>query len=227
MGIFEVFYQPGKLFASLENRRGAWVTPLLVGLLLTTVATVMAIKLIGMDKIIRQRLQGSQMSPEQMQQALNQANSPAILYISYASPVIVGAIALLGLAGLLTIFALVGSKQPKFSTNFSMVTLAYFPYTLVVSLMTVLVLLAAPDRTVLDINNLLATNVGAFMDKETTSKGLYALLSTFDILSFCEIFLLSYGFSKVNRTSFGFGLFSVLTLWILYVLIRVGLSFLQ
>jgi hypothetical protein len=226
MGIFEVFYQPGKLFASLENRRGAWVAPLLLGLLLTTLVTVMAINLIGMDTIIRQRLQGSQASPEQMQQALNQANSPAILYISYASPVVVGALALLVIAGLLTIFALVGSKQPKFSTNFSMVTLAYFPYTLVVSLMTILVLLAAPDRTVLDVNNLLATNVAAFMDKETTSKGLYALLSTFDILSFVEIGLLSYGFSKVNRTSFGFGLFSVMTLWILWVLIRAGLSFL-
>jgi hypothetical protein len=227
MGIFEIFYQPGKLFASLETRRGAWVAPLLLGLLLTTVATVMAIKLIGMETIIRQRLQNTQMTPEQMQQALTQANSPAILYISYASPVVVGALALLVVAGLLTIFALVGSKQPKFSTNFSMVTLAYFPYTLVVSLMTVLVLLAAPDRSVLDINNLLATNVAAFMDKETTSKGLYALLSTFDILSFVEIGLLSYGFSKVNRTSFGFGLFAVLTLWMLYVLIRVGLSFLS
>ena len=227
MGIFEVFYQPGKLFASLENRRGAWVAPLLLGLLLTTVATVTAIKTIGMDTIIRQRLQGSQLSPEQMQQALTRANSPAVLYISYASPVVVGALAMLGLAGLLTIFALVGSKQPKFSTNFSMVTLAYFPYTLVVSLMTILVLLAAPDRSVLDINNLLATNVGAFMDKDTTSKGLYALLSTFDILSFIEVLLLSYGFSKVNRTSFGFGLFSVMTLWILYVLIRVGFSFLS
>lgn len=227
MGIFEVFYQPGKLFASLENRRGAWVAPLLVGLLLTTVATVMAINLIGMETIIRQRLQNTQMTPEQMQQAMNQANSPAILYISYASPVVVGALALLAVAGLLTIFALVGSKQPKFSTNFSMVTLAYFPYTLVVSLMTVLVLLTAPDRSVLDINNLLATNVGAFMDKDTTSKGLYALLSAFDILSFIEIGLLSYGFSKVNRTSLGFGLFSVISLWILYVLIRVGLSFLS
>jgi hypothetical protein len=224
MGIFEVFYQPGKLFASLENRRGAWVVPLLLGLLLTTVSTVMAIKLIGMETIIRNSPQSSQLSPEQMQQAVN---SPAILYFSYASPVVVGVLALLVVAGLLTIFALVGSKQPKFSTNFSMVTLAYFPYTLVVSLMTVLVLLAAPDRTVLDINNLLATNVGAFMDKDTMSKGLYALLSRFDILSFIEIGLLSYGFSKVNRTSLGFGLFSVISLWILYVLIRVGLSFLS
>jgi hypothetical protein len=91
----------------------------------------------------------------------------------------------------------------------------------------VLVLLAAPDRSVLDINNLLATNVGAFMDKDTMSKGLYALLSSVDVLSFAEIGLLSYGFAKVNRTSISFGLFSVLSLWFVYVLIKMGLSLLS
>jgi len=227
MGIFEVFYQPGTLFSSLDKRRAAWVAPLLLGLLLSTVTTVTAIRLIGMDTIIRQRLQNTQLTPEQMQNALNQANSPVILYLSYASPVVAGLLALLLITGLLMLFALVGSKQPKFSTNFSMVTLAYFPYTLVACIMTVLVLVVAPDRSVLDINNLLATNVGAFVDKDTMSKGLYALLSAFDILTFAEIGLLSYGFAKVNRTSVFFGLFAVLSLWVVWVLIKMGLSLLS
>jgi hypothetical protein len=226
MGILEIFYQPGTLFSSLEKRKAAWVAPLILGLILTTATTVTAIRMIGMDTIIRQRLQNTQLSPEQMQTALNQANSPAILYASYASPVVAGTLVLLLITGLLTIFALVGSKQPKFSTNFSMVTLAYFPFTLVTCLMTVLVLVVAPDRSVLDINNLLATNVGAFMNKDTMSKGLYALLSSFDILTFAEIGLLSFGFAKVNRTSISFGLFAVLSLWVLWVLIKMGLSLL-
>ncbi len=226
MGIFEVFYQPGKLFASLETRRAAWVAPLILGLLLTLGTTVAAIRMIGMETLARQRLQSFRLSPEQMQQALERANSPGQLYVTYAGAVVGGALALLAIAGLLTILALVGSKQPKFSTNFSMVTLAYFPYTLVVCLMTVLVLQMAPDRSVLDINNLLATNIGAFMNKDSMSSGLYTLLSAFDILSFAEIGLLSYGFAKVNRTSIAFGLFSVVSLWALYVLIRVGISFL-
>jgi hypothetical protein len=91
----------------------------------------------------------------------------------------------------------------------------------------VLVVVAAPDRSVLDVQNLLATNVGAFMDKDTMSKGLYTLLSAFDILTFAEIGLLSYGFAKVNRTSISFGLFAVLSLWFVYVLIRMGLSLLS
>jgi len=226
MGIFEVFYQPGKLFASLEQRRAAWVAPLIVGLLLTLGTTVAAIRTIGMDTLARQRLQNMRLSPEQMQTALDRANSPAQLYITYAGVIVGGTVALLVIAGLLTLFALVGSKQPKFSTNFSMVTLAYFPYTLVVCVMSVLVLLVAPDRSVLDVNNLLATNVGAFMNKDTMSSGLYTLLSSFDILSFAEIGLLSYGFAKVNRSSISFGLFAVLSLWFVWVLIRMGISFL-
>jgi len=226
MAIFEVFYQPGKLFASLENRRAAWVVPLILGVLLLLGTTVAAVRLIGMETIIRQQLQNTRLSPEQMQTALSQANTPGRLYVTYAATVVVGAVSLLVITGLLTLFAMVGSKQPKFGTNFSMVALASFPYRLVVCLMSVLVLLAAPDRSALDINNLLATNVGAFMDKDTMSRGLYTFLSALDILTFAEIGLLSYGFARVNRTSVSFGLFAVVSLWIVYVLIRMGLSLL-
>lgn len=227
MGIIEVFYKPGKLFASLENRRAPWVVPLLLGVLLLLVTTVAAVRMIGMDTIMRQQLQNTRLSPEQMQTALDRANSPGVRYITYASPVVVGTLSILLIAGLLTLFALIGSKQPKFSTNFSMVALAFFPYRVVTCLMTVLVLVAAPDRSVLDISNLLATNAGAFVDKDTMSKGLYALLGSLDILSFAEIGLLSLGFAKVNRTGISFGLFAVMSLWVVYVLIRVGFSFLS
>jgi hypothetical protein len=226
MGIFEVFYEPGKLFATLENRRAAWVAPLILGVLLLLGTTVAAVRLIGMEAIVRQQLQNTRLSPEQMQNALNQANTPARINVTYAGTVVVGTLSVLLIAGLLTLFAMVGSKQPKFSTNFSMVALASFPYRLVVCLMTVLVLLAAPDRSALDVSNMLATNVGAFMDKDTMSRGLYTLLSALDILTFAEIGLLSYGFAKVNRTSVSFGLFAVTSLWIVYVLIRMGLSLL-
>jgi hypothetical protein len=226
MAIFEIFYEPGKLFASLSERRSAWIVPLILGILLVLATSVAAIQLIGMDTIVRQQLQNTRLTPEQMQNALNQANTPARVYITYAGALFVGVLSLVLIAGLLTVFAMIGSKQPKFSTNFSMVAVAFFPYRLVVCLMTVLVLFASPDRGSLDITNLLATNIGAFMDKDTMSRGLYTFLSALDILTFAEIGLLSYGFSKVNRTSVSFGLFSVLTLWSVYVLIRVGLSLL-
>ena len=228
MAVFEVFYQPGKLFASLPGRRGVWVLPLLLGMLLTLCTTYVAIQKIGLDTIVRQQIESQRnLSPEQQQQALNNANSPIIVYIIYAGALVAGIVLPIVIAGALSIFALMGSQQPKFGTMFSMVTLAYLPYSAIAALMTILVVFVSPDTSVLDINNLLSTNVAAFMNKETTGKALYAFLGSVDILSFGEIGMLSYGFSKVTRSSFFFGVFSVGSLWAIYVVVKVGLSLLR
>jgi hypothetical protein len=228
MAIFEVFYQPGKLFASLPGRRGVWVAPLLLGMLLSLCTIYVAIQKIGMDTIARQQIESQRnMSPEQMQQALNNVNSPIIAYFLYGAVIFAGILVPIVIAGALSIFALMGSQQPKFSTMFSMVTLAYLPYSLIAALMTILVVSIAPDTSVLDINNLLSTNVAAFMNKETTGKALYAFLGSVDILSFGIIGFLAYGFSKITKSSFFFGVFSVGSLWAIYVVIKVGLSLLR
>lgn len=226
MSIIEVFYQPGKLFASLKDRRAAWVLPLIVDILLVVAVAFATVQLIGMETIVRQRLEGTRLSPEQMDIALQRSRSPAQAYITFAGAALSTPLTLLAIAGILTIFAMVSSRQPKFSTMFSMVTLAFLPYSLVSGLMTTIVLFASPDRTTLDITNLLATNPAAFMDKATTSKGLYSLMTSLDLLSFGEIGMLSYGFSKVTKTGLGSGLFAVITIWILYVLAKVGIAML-
>jgi hypothetical protein len=87
-----------------------------------------------------------------------------------------------------------------------------------------MVLMISPDPASLDWRNLLATNVGAFMNKNETSKGLYSLMGSIDILSFAEIGLLALGFSKLTRAKFGFGLAAVLVLWVFYVLGKMGFS---
>jgi len=224
MGILEVFYQPGKLFSSLENRRAAWVLPLLLGIALSVATSWIAIDKIGMENIMRQRLQNSGATPEQMQQQMQFADSPVALYVTIGAIVVIVPLAALLIAGVLTIFALMGSKQPKFGTNFSMVTLAYFPFTLITAIMSILVVMIAPDVATLDINNLLSTNVGAFMDKDTTPKFLYSFLTSMDLLVFGEVGFLAYGFSKVNRTTMGFALVAVGLPWLIYVLGKAAVS---
>jgi VanZ family protein len=226
MAIFEVFYQPGKLFESLPERRGVWILPLIVNVLLVLGVTIAVVQLIGMDTIVRQQIQNTRLSPEQMQTALNRASSPSQVYITYGGAIVGAVLSIVVIAALLRFIAMVGSKQPQFGPNFAMVTLALLPYRLIVCLMTVLVLYASPDRTSVDVTNILATNVGAFVNKETMSRGLYTFLSQLDILTFFEIGLMSYGFSKVNRTSVSFGVTAVISLWLIYVLTRTAFSLL-
>jgi len=222
--LLEVFYQPGKLFESLPERRGVWIVPLILGIVLIVSSMALSIHSIGMREIMRQRFATSGMSPEQMQQALARADNPGQEYISYCAGAIGVVLALLVIAGVLTAFGMMTSSSPKFGTMFSMVTLSFFPYWLVTGIMSALIILATEDKSSLDINNIIASNVGAYIDRTTVSKGVYSLLGSLDILSLALISLLALGFSKITRASFFFGLMAVGTLWAFYVIMKMGAS---
>ena len=224
--LLEVFYQPGKLFASLPERRWVWVLPLILNILLILVQTWAVPHYMGRENIARQQLEtfARNMSPEQMQAAMARASSPSQIYIGMASAAFGTSILLLIISGALMAFGMMTSRAPKFGAMFSMVTVAYFPYWLIMVAMTTLVLAISPDPASMDWRNLLATNVGAFLNKNETSKGLYSLMGSIDVLSFAEIGLLALGFSKLTRAKYGFGLAAVLVLWVFYVLGKMGLS---
>lgn len=225
--LIEVFFQPGKVFSTLPERRAAWVAPQLVNTILLLISTAITIHVMGMDLIMRQRLASSSMSPEQMQQAMQRATSPAATYFTYAAVAVGATLAMLIVAGVLFAFSMMTSRPPKFGSMLAMVNLAFFPYFLVTVLMTSLVMIVAPDKSAIDINNPLATNVAAFVNKSETSKGLYALFTSLDLLSFIEICLLSYGFSKLTKAGFAAGLGAVTGMWLLYVLVKMAASLFQ
>jgi hypothetical protein len=224
--LLEVFYQPGKLFSSLPERSFAWVAPLIAVMLIGMLGSWVIPHYIGRENIARQQLEmfASRMSPEQIQTAVSRANQPAQVYIGAASAAVAICVGMLVIAGLLMAFGMMTSRAPRFGPMFAMVALAFFPYLLVTTLMNWMTLALSPDPTSLDFRNLLATNVAAFMNKNETSKGLYSVMTSLDILSFVEIFLLSLGFSKLTKAGMGAGLAAVLALWAFYVIAKMGIS---
>ncbi|HKD08660.1 MAG TPA: YIP1 family protein [Bryobacteraceae bacterium] len=224
--LLEVFYQPVKVFTELPGRSYAWVAPLILDMILIMLSTWSVPHYMGRENIARQQMEmfARNMSPEQMQQAIARSTSQSQIIMSFVGAAIFTVVILLVIAGALMAFGMMTSGSPRFGTMFSMVSLAFFPYWLITVLMTVLVLMTAPDPASMDWRNLLATNVGAFMNKNETSKGLYSLMGSIDILSFAEICLLALGFSKVTKAKFGFGLAAVLLIWAMYVLGKMGLS---
>lgn len=225
--LLNVFFQPGKVFSSLPERRNAWIVPLLINTLILVASTAITIHVLGMDNIMRQRLAGSSMTPDQMQKAMEQGTSPIAMYITYVAVAIGVPIAMLIASGVLTVFGMMTSRSPKFGSMLAMVNIAFFPYYLVTVAMTAIVMIAAPDKSALDINNILATNVGAFVTRSETSKGLYALFTSLDVLSFMEIGLLSYGFSKLTKAGMALSIAAVGSLWILYVMLKMAGSLFQ
>ena len=222
--LFDIFFEPGKVFAGLPARKGAWIVPLLANMILLTANTALVINLVGMQTIVRQRLEQIRLSPEQMQVAMARATSPAQVYVSYIGAALGGALVIAIIAGALYAFGLMTSKEPKYSWMFAMVSLSLFPYFLVTAVMTALILMAAPNRDTLDIQNLIATNLGAYMNKDQMAKGMYSLMSSLDLLSFLEMGLMALGFSKLTRAGFFAGLAAVLALWVVYVSVKMAVS---
>jgi hypothetical protein len=224
--LFEVFYQPGKLFAGLSERKYAWIVPIIAVGLLGFVGIFMANHYIGVETMARQNMQmyASRMSPEQMQQAIAAATSPARIMTTYIIAPFGVALTMVVIAGALMAFSMMTKTPPRFGTMLAMVCIAFFPLSLVTTLMSALTLALSPDPTSLDIRNLLATNVAAFMNKNETSPAIYSVMTSLDVLSFAEIFLLALGFAKICKSKIGGGLGAVLTLWVLYVFAKMGIS---
>lgn len=225
--LISVFFEPRKLFAGLPDRRHTWIVPLFANTVLLLISIAVTLHMIGMEQIVRQRVAASSMTPEQMQQAITQGTSPAATYITYAAIAIGTPLWMLLVSGILFAFGLMTARAPKFSAMLAMVSLAFFPYLLITVIMSDLVMIAAPDKTALDVNNILATNIAAFVSKSETSKGLYALYSSLDVLSLLEILFLAWAFSKLTKAGFFAGLGAVGGMWIFYVLIKMGLSLFQ
>ena len=224
--LLHVFYKPGELFSSLPDRKRAWIIPLVANCLLGVAIWAVEVHYMGFLSIVRQQLTAIHMRPENMATALERANTPGRLYASYFQTAFAVVLGALLISGVLKGLSLMTGRSPRFGAMLSMVSLAQFPYYIVVLLMTTLILTVAPDPGSLSIRNLIATNPAAYMDKDTTSPGLYSLLESVDLLSLAEIFLLSYGFGKLTRAGFFGGLAAVLGMWIVYVSVKMALSLL-
>jgi hypothetical protein len=162
--------------------------------------------------------------PEAVQKAALDAETPARKATGLASAALGTAISLLFLAGLFVGIVSIMDKRVSFTSMLGAVSYAWFPVSLIGGALMLLTIVLSTDRSSLDPQNLLATNVSMFMS-DATSRPLRALVGAFDLLSLARIGLLSIGVSKVAQMPFRHALGVVLGLWAVWVFFRVGLSF--
>jgi len=73
---------------------------------------------------------------------------------------------------------------------------------------------------------LIATNIGAFLNKDTTNKALYSIAGSMDLITLLHIAFLGWGLSKASRLSFTTCTVLVTALWGVLVLAKAGLALL-
>jgi hypothetical protein len=224
--VFGAIFSPKPTFASIVQRP-TWVVPVVLGCILF-IAVVFAFTQRGgwpsfFQKQMADNSSVQQMTPEQRENMLEKQVKYAPMFGYFEGVVIPPVAALLTAAVLLGIFNLTGSTQTTFKISLAIVAFAWSPW-LIHGLLSILIIFLKDPATV-DLQNVVASNVGAFLP-EGSSKWLTALLSSIDIFAIWTLFLLAIGFSATNPKKLSVGkAFALAAIgWLVFVLIKVGLT---
>ena len=212
-------------------RRPSWLAPLLVVIVLGLATTYVIGQRVGWANVIQRQISQSasaqrrmeQLPPDQRANVINQQSKIAPIF-AYAANIIIFPIACLVIAGILMgAFNATASAGLDFKTSFGIVTHAYMPSVIAFLLAILIMYLKSPDQ--LDVQNLVASNLGAVLSSDTP-RWLVSLGTSIDLFSFWMIALLAVGFSaaRPKKITMSKGLTWVVMLWLVYVVIKVGLT---
>jgi hypothetical protein len=225
---FEIFYDPAAVFAKVRER-GMWAAPLIATALITILFSFYVSRSIGVENITRRFFDehpsiANQMPADKKEEAIRRSGSPTRLaFGSVLGGALTALITLISAALVMAALAIM-DRKPDFSKVLGAIAWGAFPFGVIGCLMGVLILYFSKDPTELDPQTLLATNLGAILDKNTTGHFLYSLAGALDLLTLGKIGLMSYGTSKVSGIGFGSALAVIVTLWLVWVLLRAGFA---
>ena len=224
--LFGALFSPKPTFESIV-RQPSWILPLLLICILGCTTTYLYGQRVGWRAFMQKQIESSSrtqnMPQDQKDKIIDQQTkfAPIIGYVgtivfSFGGGALVAAV-LMGAFNLLS-----GSKVP-FKTSFAIVAYAWMP--LVIAQLLGLVILFIKDPATIDIQNLVASNGGAFLSDEAP-KWLLSLCTSLDVFSFWSMALMGVGFSATNprKLSFGKAFGTVITVWLIYVVVKVGLA---
>ncbi|MGA2984829.1 MAG: YIP1 family protein [Terriglobia bacterium] len=220
-----IFISPGRAFESIV-RRPDFLAPLIISMVGAIVIIEAMLQKIGAARIIRQSLeisgQAAKMSPEQLDQTVQKVATFTAITMRVGgvlgSPIFLLVIAAVGLF----IANVVFGASANFKTCFSVV--CYANLVLLVGVVLGLVVILLGDVEQFNPENPVPTTVGFFLNPRETSKPLYVIASSFDILRVWFIILSSLGLSAATGKKVGMvAIFlTYLGIWILLVLGHAG-----
>lgn len=228
--VFGAIVSPRATFQDIARKPG-WLAPILILIIINLSVTTVFNRHVGWRAFMekqdlqsrRAQQQMAQMTPQQKEHMIDLQVKVAPV-IGYVFSVIGPAIVFLIIGAIfMGIFNATASAALDFKTSFSITAHAWMPFTLV-GLLGILVMYLKPRDTV-DIQNLVASNVGALLSN-SAPVWLQTLCSSLDVFSFWVIGLLAFGYSlaRPKKLKMGTTLAWVVGVWAAFVLIRTGIA---
>lgn len=222
---FGVLIGPRTVFEDID-RKPSFIFPLAVLTILALLSTFAFVHHVGVDRMMRQRIeqspQAQQMSSEQIDQAVERSRWFVSVLVWVAALLAPTVLALIASGIYLVALNLMeaGVSVPKV---FGATAHAFVPNAIKFLLAGIVILLKDPSD--INIENPLGSNLAILLDPVTSSKPLYALAVTFDIFNLWVLALLALGYSVISK-KFSFKKCAVIVVipWLIYVLGKVGLA---
>lgn len=216
--IIGVLFSPDATFASIA-RRPDWVVPLVLLLLVAMAAGVIMAPHIDFGAAARESMeQQKNVSPEQIDKAVRISASIGKVF-TYLAPVL-SLIGLLVIAGVVLLAFRIFGGEGDFKQAFSVTCYASIP-TIFKSVVTLIIIVAKggiiPAQALATI---VRSNLGFLVDYKANPIA-FALLSSFDIFSIWFLALLIIGFSYVARVSKVKAAVTIISLWVLVLLLKL------
>jgi Yip1 domain len=221
-----VIFSPKETFESIA-RRPNWLLPIL----LVTIATLCIIGLFGrrvgwrpfFERQDSAASRFEQLSAQQKEQTLNAQVRFGPIAVYVIGAISVSIVAVVIAAVLFGVFNWIFGAKFGFKTAMGIVTHSLVPG-IILALLGVFVLFVKDPATV-DLQNLVASNGGAFTSSDTP-KWLSTLLTSLDLFTFWQMALMAIGFSAAapKKLSFGKAFATIFFLWAVVVMFRVGVA---
>ena len=214
---------PGEAFEEVARRRRSPLLPLLLLMALALVAAIALISRsdfsVSMEEQMKSNPRIAQMDDAQRQQAIAVGTRFGKV-TAFFSPLFVP-LGIVVVSAVFWVCLLIGGNGPRFPDVFRVVCWGQGP-ALLGSLAFIAVALFSGGAV--DLNNPVASNLGALLDPATAAKPLVALFKSLDVFVIWALVLYAIGLAKAARGALAGKLALVFGLYAAVVVVKVGLA---
>ena len=227
--IINVFVAPSKTFEDIR-RNASWWVPWLIGAIFAISISVLFSKKVDLEPIVREQLASRGAAWDSLSKEQQEQQVAFGLKIAKITPYVFPVLSIVGgliiAAILMAVFGFAYEASVPFSRSLAIFFYAGLPG-IITAILAMITLMTASDMEGRNPRNLVATNLAYFMDYHNTSKFLYGMAQSLDIITIWVIVLLGMGFKVVSgkpKLTTGTAVGTVFVIYLLYRLVVSSLG---
>ncbi len=226
--IVDTFIAPSKTFTDLRRSAAWWAPWLLIAISAALFAFAMG-KQVGFEQISKSQVEHSKRAeqfdklPADQQAAQLRISAKIVAFFTYFSPFLILLYALIGTLVLWLTFKLILGAETTFGQAYAITMYSWLPG-VIGGILGTISLFAGSNPEGFDINNPVGTNLGYYLDPETTGKFVRAMASSLDVFTIWTIVLVGIGYSCTSKVKASTAIIVVAVWYLVFKLLTSGLG---